>query len=83
MFSRRPILRVDQLHTSCRVLVKGDEACKRLVGKLVRQGIEPGDREIAAQGRPYYQYEIEVDSRAKYARAMSVIQSTEGAELVQ
>lgn len=81
MSSRRPMLRFDQMHACCRVVVKGDEACKHLAAKLVRHGIEPGDREVAPQGRPYFLYEIEVESRSQYARAMNAILSTEGAEL--
>lgn len=75
-------LRPDQLHMECHVRVKGDDACKRLASKLMRNGVDIGSRELSSKGRPYYEYRIQVNSRAKYARVSSIIESTDNVELV-
>jgi len=75
-------LRPDQLHMECRVRVKGDDACKRLTSKLMRNGVDIGPRELSPKGRPFYEYKIEVNSRVKYARVSKIIDSTDDVELV-
>lgn len=75
-------IRVDQLHNECRVRVKGDQTCKLLTSKLMRNGIEPGEREMSSLGRPYFEYRIITDTRSKYARAANIIESTDDVELI-
>ena len=75
-------LRPDQLHLDCVVRVKGEQACRRFNSKLMRNGITDFRRETASVGRPYHDYKIQVVSRVKYSRLMSIIDSTDDVELL-
>ncbi len=72
----------DAHHHDLRVRVKGDEACKQLASKLMRNGIQIGRRELSTVGRPFFEFHIHTTTRAQYAKAYRVVDSTNDAELL-